>query len=187
MKPDGEQIHIPRKAVPVIVEALDKNRLVLVHGEPGSGKSEVMVQLYQTLRPEPRGNGNVLLFRIDRLNSIGFDDVDTAFVGRGQSLTDVLEASRTGNRSVLMLDALDAPRDMQRRETILSLVEWVLHSTEWQVVLSVRTFEKQHSERLRQLQKKIDRDASLPSCTECQILPFDDREFGMVQNPEKLD
>ena len=199
---------ISRKETQEVLSLLDDDtdRIVVVHGAAGSGKSGILLELARELTEE----GDIFLpIRLDRVELRGDP---TGFGRQALGLPDspgiCLASLKTEQRKVLLLDQLDALRWTGAhsseawdvcRETILDALAT---SPKTKVVVCCRTFDLQHDPQFRrwkeqsknlrevqvgdltpeQVRAAIDQAAS----SKGEIRPIDDRELILLQHVHHL-
>jgi len=157
----------------VVGEVLERARAghVLVHGEPGAGKSWVMKQaaLQHAGAHASTEPGECLFLRVENLPVRSTRQVE-AELRIGHSFVEVLKAWRPG-RNLLFLDGLDAAREANQARVIRDLVREITSETSWVVLASVRTFEMQHSVEWRHVfgSDTRDRAVEVPPLTQAEL------------------
>jgi len=147
----AEGVEISRVCLPALSDAVENGSLLVV-GEPGAGKTGVLVRYAGNL--VTKGLPTVFL-SVDDLAAT----TDSSTLGRAlgieQDLLDVLAAWPGTSPAVLVIDALDASRGGASEAVFARLIEGVINKLgeRWSVVASIRTFDLRHGKRLRALMR----------------------------------
>lgn len=140
---------IPRAETQSLLEEFknpDSNRLIILHGKAGAGKSGVFLEIVQQLDQDAIP---YLSLRLDRWPLVG----GAAEFGRAQGLPDspalCLEALAGSRRGVLILDQLDALRwtsahSHEAWQVIQEVVSQALAFKNLTVIVGCRTFDLEH-------------------------------------------
>jgi hypothetical protein len=129
------------------------NRVTIVVGAAGAGKSGVLWQSVQELQAE---GWPILAFRLDRLESL----TSTAEIGEklalGVSPVTALAAVAAGDASLLVIDQLDAVSFASGRipsgfHTVVDLIHEAAAFPQMRVLLACRAFDVDNDYRIRQL------------------------------------
>ena len=148
---------------------------VLIHGEPGVGKSWCAKQLVSSMADA------ALLLRVDDLPRVDTRQQLSQSLGLGHDLIDVLNAMGGGApANLLVIDGLDAAREDRFARVVRGLVISVIRDTEWHVVATVRTFDLHHSSVFRELKSDAPGFAELQAAR----LSRDELETALNQVPQ---
>jgi hypothetical protein len=147
----GELIQRPQ--VVELADLLDRHPVVLLDGEAGMGKSDVVLGLTDLLRERKTSH---LAFRLDRLTPTGRPERLGEELGLPASPPAVLAAAAHGEPCVLVIDQLDvvstsSGRSPQFFECVSSLLRLAAAHPGMQVVLACRTFDIANDARLREM------------------------------------
>ncbi len=144
---------IPRSETTQLAQAVSSNRLVLLDGIAGMGKSDVLLQFVETL--ESAGTP-YLVFRLDRTTPTRRKEDLGRELGLPTSPCTTLAAVAHGRVGFLIVDQLDAVsatsgRNPQFLECVADVVSSALALPNLRVVVVCRTFDVENDARLRQL------------------------------------
>jgi hypothetical protein len=163
---------IPRSETKAVIEQLQGRSVVVVEGDAGSGKSDVLLELTSHFENNARP---YLAFRLDRQRLQGSAEAVGHELGLAGSPPAVLSAAAKGAPCVLIIDQLDAVSTVSGRGTeALETVDELLRLAETQpqmkVVLACRSFDLSHDARLRRLVIEGEDKSSV----KVGLLPLDD-------------
>jgi hypothetical protein len=142
-------------------EAIAEQRVVLVQGSAGMGKSEVLSELLERLDEEAIPN---LAIRLDRLKR----SASAAQIGQELDLPAappvVLSAAAAGAQSVLVVDQLDAisttsGRNPEFLDAVEEMLRLALADPRMRVVLVCRSFDAANDARIRGLFEPVEAQA----------------------------
>jgi hypothetical protein len=144
---------IPRREADLLLDALAANRLVVLDGIAGMGKSDVLVQFLESLSSRKTPH---LVFRLDRMTPTRRPDELGRELDLPASPTATLAAIAQENEAILIIDQLDAVsttsgRNPQFLECVTDIVRSAHAVPNLRIVLVCRTFDIQNDARLRQL------------------------------------
>lgn len=134
----------------------DNNKNVLITGEAGVGKSNVILQVVEKLQDQSLP---VLAFRVDRLSSTQLPDDVGSQLGLPGSPANVLAAISQGRDCVLVIDQLDAVSlATGRNPDFFDCIHEIINQTEaypqMLLLLACRKFDIDNDHRLRRLTSK---------------------------------
>ncbi|MEJ1172014.1 ATP-binding protein [Variovorax sp. CCNWLW235] len=140
---------IPRQCLPPLREAIENGSLLVV-GEPGAGKTGVLVRYARELFA---GGAPIVFLSVDDLSATTDASALRRALDIENDLLDVLGAWPGTSPAVLVIDALDASRGGASEAVFARLIEGVVKKLgeRWSVVASIRTFDLRHGKRLRAL------------------------------------
>lgn len=174
---------IPRTETEAVLEQLRSRSVVVVEGDAGSGKSDVLLELTRHFENNAQP---YLAFRLDRQRLQGSAEVMGHELGLAGSPPAVLRAAAKGAPCVLVIDQLDAVSTVSGRGTeALETVDELLRLAETQpqmkVVLACRSFDLSHDARLRRLVVEGEDKSSV----KVGLLPLDrvDQWLGLLGVP----
>lgn len=150
---------IPRDEVKSILDNLvssDNNTGVLISGEAGVGKSNVILQVVEALHDQ---SWPVLTFRVDRLSPTQLPNDVGSQLGLPGSPANVLAAISQGQDCVLIIDQLDAVSLASGRnpgffDCIHEIINQTQAHPQMQLLLACRKFDIDNDHRLRRLTGK---------------------------------
>lgn len=150
---------IPRDEVNSILDnfvSSDNNTNVLITGEAGVGKSNVILQVVEALQDK---SWPVLAFRVDRLSSTQLPDDVGSQLGLPGSPANVLAAISRGRDCVLVIDQLDAVslasgRNPSFFDCIHEIINQIEAHPQIRLLLACRKFDIDNDHRLRRLTGK---------------------------------
>ena len=121
----------------------------VVIGSPGVGKTYLLKELRQSLKSAGVPH---LLLRIDQLG----DGTDETLRQELSLEVDLIEKLKTvpvsDKKAILLFDAFDSARNEQTRKRFLHLIQRAIHElVEWNVVVTVRTYDAKKSQELLDL------------------------------------
>lgn len=127
---------IERAAWPALIAAAEASLLLV--GEPGSGKSGLTYRLGEELLAQGR---DVVFLPVDVL-SVTSPAALRDELGIVHDLADVLRHWPGSSQAVLVVDALDAARNLQAQTILRAVIDDVLEiACRWAVVASVRSYD----------------------------------------------
>lgn len=140
---------LQRDCLPALIDCIGLDTL-LVTGEPGAGKTGVLLALANTLKD--RGTPVVFL-SAERLASFTTTDDFRRQLGLEHSLFDVLANWPAGTPGIVVVDALDVSRGGPGEEVLASFIEEIVFKLQgqWTVVASIRSFDLRNGRRFRLL------------------------------------
>lgn len=147
--PIGDGLPIPRECMPSLQTAVDGGSLLVI-GEPGAGKTGVLIALAE----QRLTVGSPFVFvSVDRLAGVQRQDDLRTELGLEHPLLDVLEAWPGTAPGVLIVDALDASRGGQSEAVFAALIEDGLRrlAERWSIVASIRTFDLRSGTRFKSI------------------------------------
>ena len=149
---------VERPETKKVVAALSERRTVLVQGDAGMGKSDVLLGLCDHLADT---RVPYLVMRLDRQQTATTPEELGKALGLPGSPPAVLAASAAGRESVLIVDQLDAfSTTSGRNVAFLDCIDAMLRRANadplMRVVLSCRSFDAVHDGRLRRLLDQTD-------------------------------
>jgi len=158
---------------------------VMVHGEPGVGKSWAIRQLVSTYTENhSQYPGQVLLIRAE---SLPVSSVRQAHqeMELQHPLEEVLQHITIAGTNAIVFDGLDAAREENQATAIRKMIDGVVERTDWHVVVSIRTFDLEHSRHFRDLFDKV----SEVDCTRIEVprLAVAELEQSLAECPELLE
>lgn len=167
------QPRIERSEAAQLVEPLDSNRLSLVAGTAGSGKSSVLEQAVELLESS---GAEVLALRLDRLESFASTIDLGRKLGLDTSPAVALALAAEGRPACLVVDQVDAVslasgRIPESFDVVADLTGEALAFSGIRVILACREFDIENDHRIRAL-------AGRPDITRVQIGPL---------SPEKVE
>ena len=149
---------IERDEATTLTEALEANRLGLIVGSAGGGKSSV---LFQTVTALQESGAAVLALRLDRLEPFA-SSVDVGRqLGLDTSPAAALALAAEGREAYLVIDQLDAVslasgRMPQSFDVVLDLIGEALSVAGVRVILACREFDVENDHRIRELAGRSD-------------------------------
>lgn len=147
--PIGAGVPIPRQCMASLRAAVDGGSLLVV-GEPGAGKTGVLVALAE----EKLADQTPFVFMsVDRLGGVATTDELRAELGLEHPLLDVLAAWPGRAPGVVIIDALDASRGGASERVFANLIEDGLLrlGDRWSIVASIRTFDLRNGRKFRNI------------------------------------
>jgi SpoVK/Ycf46/Vps4 family AAA+-type ATPase len=149
--PIGNGLPLKRDCLAPLLASLG-DEILLVTGEPGAGKTGVLLAFANSLSDS---NVPVVFLSAERL--AGFTTIDDfrRQLQLEHGLVDVLASWPAGATGVLIIDALDASRGGPGEEVIASFIEDIVAKLKgcWSVVASIRSFDLRNGRRFRALAK----------------------------------
>ena len=141
----GRVIHVDRPVVATLVAEADGASLLVV-GEPGAGKSSVLVGMARDLRGAGRDVVYLDVARVEAATEAAL----RGELGLEHDLADVLANWPGPAPGVLIVDALDAARSEGSAVALRGLIAEVTRlGGRWRVVASIRTYEARYGHALR--------------------------------------
>lgn len=142
---------ISRQCLPSLRDAITNGSLLVI-GEPGAGKTGVLVRYARELLV---GEVPTVFLSVDDLAATIDAPALWRALGIENDLVDVLGAWPGTSPAVLIIDALDASRGGASEAVFARLIESVVQrfGERWSVVASIRTFDLRHGKRLRTLMR----------------------------------
>jgi hypothetical protein len=143
-----QRVPVARECLPALKAAIDGGSLLVI-GEPGAGKTGVLVTLANQIRQEPTP---LVFLSVDRLPGISSLSALKAELGLRHDFLDVLAAWPGDIPGILIIDALDASRGGTSEAAFASLIELALPKIgeRWSIVASIRTFDLINGRRFRE-------------------------------------
>jgi hypothetical protein len=142
-----EGIPIPRDCMESLRDAVEAGSL-LVTGEPGSGKTGVLVALAEA---KIASAAPIVFLSVDRFAGVRTTDDLRAELGIEHPLLDVLAAWPGRAPAIFFIDALDASRGGPSEGVFGALIEDAVArlGQRWSVIASIRTFDLRNGQRFR--------------------------------------
>ncbi|PXY23466.1 hypothetical protein BAY59_27745 [Prauserella coralliicola] len=152
------QPSIERPEAAQLIEALHINRLGLIVGTAGGGKSSTLEQAVETLEVS---DAEVLAFRLDRLGSFGSTSELGRRLGLDTSPAAALALAADGRDAYLVIDQMDAVslasgRMPESFDIIMDLLGEALSVANIRVILACRDFDLDNDHRIRKLAMRSD-------------------------------
>jgi hypothetical protein len=149
---------IERPETSEIIEALAAERLVLVSGTAGGGKSAVLDAVARQL---VESGSIVLPLRLDQLESFESTFEMGEQLRFGASPVEALAQAAAGRDAVLLIDQLDAVsfasgRTPDNFDAVLDLIDEALAAPAIRVILACRAFDIENDHRIRNLSTRKD-------------------------------
>lgn len=144
----GKRFTLDRPILHEVV-SLAANGSLLIVGEPGTGKTGVLMSLARQLKESGR---RVWFLSIDRYSGESLPCLEKE-LNLKHRLTDLFGFASEGVRSVLLLDGLDAARDRAKQATWRDLVAEA-QSRGIPVIATIRLFDIRHSKSWQELFKR---------------------------------
>ncbi len=156
--PDGTWLPRPElDSLAVTLNAADSSTHFLL-GEPGSGKSSLLVRLAQQ---KAGSDWLVLAIKADRLppETISRDALNE-YLNLGRDVVDLLRHLAQSTPVLVVIDQLDALAELvvqqsARLRVLLDLVQDLAETSNIHTVISCRTFEQKHDPSLRNLDASV--------------------------------
>jgi hypothetical protein len=173
-----EPISIVRECQPKVLAASLEGSFLIV-GEPGAGKSGVLNALARDLR---EADNDVIELAVDRFSVETLEGLSRA-LGLDHDVVEVLEAWDGNNPAWLIIDALDATRGGRGENVFRALIERILEGkSRWRIVASIRTFDLQMGQQLRQLFRGQPpepdlREQKFPNVRHVKVPTWSEKEF----------
>ncbi len=151
-------IPIERTCMPALKAAAAAGSFLVV-GEPGAGKTGVLVDLTQD---RVVADETTVFISVDDLAGVATDDALRVALGLRHPLVDVLAAWPGRSRGVLVIDALDASRGGHSEGVFANAIEAAQATLgeRWSVVASIRSFDLKNGRRFRRAMQGTPPDAS---------------------------
>jgi hypothetical protein len=143
-----QRVPVARECLPALKAAIDGGSLLVI-GEPGAGKTGVLVTLADQIRQQPTP---LVFLSVDRLAGISTLSALSGELGLQHDLLEVLAAWPGDTPGILIIDALDASRGGPSETAFASLIELALPKigARWSIVASIRTFDLINGRRFRE-------------------------------------
>lgn len=139
-------VKVARDSTPKL-RALAEIGHVLVIGEPGSGKSGALYNLIESLEQD-----DAVLMLAGRVEAHDQQQLCRHLQNLSHELVDVLNHWTGDQPAFLVIDALDAARDMQTMQTVRDVISQVVRSkNRWRVVVSIRKYDLRYNPELQRL------------------------------------
>lgn len=151
--PLDEAVPIPRDCLQPLLAATTGGSL-LVTGEPGAGKTGVLLQLADLLDDMP---GPVVFLSVERFSGFTKRSDFRDELQLQHDLVDVLAAWPGADPGVLIIDALDASRGGTSEPVIAAFIADAVEKVgaRWSVVASIRSFDLRNGRRFREIMRGI--------------------------------
>ena len=153
----------------------------VVIGRPGVGKTHLLNELRQNLISAGIPH---LLLPIDRLGDGTSETLQQELSYQGDLIEKLQSVPVSGNKSILLFDAFDAARNEQTRQHFLQLIRRAIQDlSEWNVVVTVRTYDAQKLQELLDLFGNLEKDNLSQYhrkgilCRHFEILPLNEDEI----------
>lgn len=142
------RVPVARECLAALKAAIDGGSLLVI-GEPGAGKTGVLVTLADQVRQQPTP---LVFLSVDRLAGISTLSALKGELGLQHDLLEVLAAWPGKTPGILIIDALDASRSGPSEAVFASLIELALPKIggRWSIVASIRTFDLINGRRFRE-------------------------------------
>jgi hypothetical protein len=159
-----QRVPVARECLPALRAAIDGGSLLVI-GEPGAGKTGVLVTLADQIQKQPTP---LVFLSVDRLAGISTLSALKGELGLRHEFLEVLAAWPGETPGVLIIDALDASRGGPSEAAFASLIELALPKIgdRWSVVASIRTFDLINGRRFREALRG---DPPNPTCAEQRL------------------
>lgn len=143
-----QRVPVARECLPALKVAIDGGSLLVI-GEPGAGKTGVLVTLADQIQQQPTP---LVFLSVDRLAGISTLSALKGPLGLQHDLLEVLAAWPGETPGILIIDALDASRGEPSEAAFASLIELALPKIgdRWSIVASIRTFDLINGRRFRE-------------------------------------
>jgi len=149
--PLGNGVLIQRDCLEPLFAAVADGSL-LVTGEPGAGKTGVLLALAERLETGP---GPLLFLSVERFAGIRLASELRAELRVSQDPIDVLAAWPGTERGVLLIDALDASRGGSSESIVSGFIADAVAKVgvRWSIVASIRSFDLRNGQRFREIMR----------------------------------
>jgi len=142
--------------IPIIRDCLDpllaatEEGSLLVTGEPGAGKTGVLLTLAERLA---KGSGPVVFLSVERFSGFNKQSDFRAELKLDHDPIEVLAAWPGAKPGVLIIDALDASRGGPSEPIIASFIADAVEKVgaRWSIVASIRSFDLRNGQRFREI------------------------------------
>jgi hypothetical protein len=143
-----QRVPVARECLPALKAAIEGGSLLVI-GEPGAGKTGVLVTLADQIRQQPTP---LVFLSVDRLAGISTLSALRGELGLQHDLLEVLAAWPGDTPGILIIDALDASRGGPSETAFASLIELALPKigARWSIIASIRTFDLINGRRFRE-------------------------------------
>ena len=147
--PLGEGIPVQRDCLEPLLDAVAGGSL-LVTGEPGAGKTGVLLSLAERLAREP---GPLLFLSVERFSGFTLRSSFRTELRLDHDPVEVLAAWPAAEPGVLIIDALDASRGGPSEPVIAAFIADAVEKVgaRWSIVASIRTFDLRNGQRFREI------------------------------------
>jgi hypothetical protein len=147
--PLGEGIPVQRDCLEPLLDAVAGGNL-LVTGEPGAGKTGVLLSLAERLAREP---GPLLFLSVERFSGFTLRSNFRTELRLDHDPVEVLAAWPAAEPGVLIIDALDASRGGPSEPVIAAFIADAVEKVgaRWSIVASIRTFDLRNGQRFREI------------------------------------
>ncbi|MEG3127008.1 hypothetical protein SC171_05505 [Pantoea cypripedii] len=163
-------VPIKRTFMPALKDAVEAGSF-LVTGEPGAGKTGVLVALAQE---RLAANQTTLFISVDHLTGVTTEDTFRNALNLKHPFVDVLSAWPGRGRGVLIIDALDASRGGYSEGVFASTMESVLAKLgdRWSIIASIRSFDLKNGKRFQRAMAGTPPDATYIDSTAANVRHF---------------
>ena len=129
----------------------------VIIGSPGVGKTYLLKELRQRLKSAGIPH---LLLPIDQLGDGTDETLQRELSYEGDLIDKLKSVSVSEQKAVLLFDAFDAARNEQTRQNFLRLIQQAIQKLkgQWNVVVTVRTYDAKKSQELLDLFGNLDND-----------------------------
>jgi hypothetical protein len=147
----------------------------VVIGHPGVGKTVALLDLREKLKA---GGTKSLIIPVESLGEASPSDLEQFSGRQGDFIRNLADAVEPSDKpAVLLFDGFDAARGEKQRGAILNLIRKAISQLKgkWNIIVTVRTFDAQKSQRLLELFP--DKNSDSTSCRTFSISPLIDSEL----------
>ncbi|SDF30000.1 hypothetical protein SAMN04488504_1294 [Myxococcus virescens] len=132
------------------LQAAAESGSLLVTGEPGAGKTGVLLQLAEQMGKAP---GPVLFLSVERFSGFRKRSDIRDELGLEHDPIEVLRAWPGASPGLLIIDALDASRGGPSEAVITSFIEDAVRAlgARWSIIASIRSFDLRNGRRFREI------------------------------------
>ena len=128
----------------------------VIIGSPGVGKTYLLGELRQNLKSDEIAH---LLLPIDQLGDGTPETLRQELSYEGDLIERLRAVPVSDKKAILLFDAFDAARDEQTRKRFLRLIQYAIQDLkQWNVVVTVRTYDAKKSQELLDLFGNLDND-----------------------------